>query len=242
MSLQRFRERLKEEASVDVADSTKRFFKSDSLKGDLFMGVKTPVLRKIAKTFYTLSSEELSEMLHSPIHEERLGAIFVMTLQFQKGNPDEKRKIYDFYHEHISSMNNWDLVDSGAPAIVGAYLLDKDKTALMRLSQDENLWKRRIGIVSTLYFIRKGHIETTLEIAKNLLEDPEDLMHKATGWMLREVGKQSLADLEAFLQIFHKKMPRTMLRYAIERFPETVRKSYLFHAGAKEDLPLNLFP
>jgi len=169
----------------------------------------------------------LRSLLASSLHEERMLALLILVLQYKKADLKQQKQIYNFYFASVSGINNWDLVDLSAPYIVGAYLFDKEKDFLHELVVSENLWQRRIAIVSTLYFIRNGVFKETLKLAKKLLNDEEDLIHKATGWALREVGKRDFAILNDFLSKHYKNMPRTMLRYAIERFPEKLRLSYL---------------
>jgi 3-methyladenine DNA glycosylase AlkD len=180
---------------------------------------------KQAKLLMTLAGVKKS--LCSKVHEERLAALLVLVHKFEKGNEAEKRTIFDFYLANARSVNNWDLVDLTAPKIAGEWLLDKDKSVLYKLAASENLWERRIAVLSTFAFIRKGMFNDCLAIAEILLYDEHDLIHKAVGWMLREIGKKDLAAEEAFLKKHYREMPRTMLRYAIERFPEKRRKAYL---------------
>ncbi len=213
-----------------------RFFKTGKGQygeGDVFLGVRVPQSRVVVKKYRSLSFGDLEKLLNSRFHEERLVALLILVGQYQQGDKDAREKIFTFYQEHLSRVNNWDLVDVSAPHIVGADLFGAPKKMrtlfLNRLATSKNLWERRIAIVSTLYFIRQGDFMPTLTLAKLLLNDHEDLIHKATGWMLREVGKCDVATLEHFLQEenHYRMMPRTMLRYAIERFPETKRKKYL---------------
>lgn len=204
------------------------FFKigpGDYAEHDRFIGVPSPTLKKLAKTHAHLSLNDIKILLTSPINEERLLALFILLQNYQKHkNPQE---IYDFFMEHLKYINNWNLVDAIAPGIMGAHLFTREKEILTTLANSHDLWERRIAIVSTYYFIKQKDFEWTLKIAKILLEDSHDLIHKAVGWMLREVGKRDQALLEEFLKLHLKKMPRTMLRYAIEKFPEDLRLSYL---------------
>lgn len=187
-----------------------------------------PDLIKIAKRYQTLLPFSLlQELFYSPINEERLLALLILVTHYQKGDTDLKQTIFQFYLAHINQINNWNLVDASAHWIVGAHLLDKDKTLLFTLVESTNLWEKRIAIVATWYFIRNNHYECTLEIAEKLLFDKHDLIHKAVGWMLREVGKRNQAILIEFLDHQAYRMPRTMLRYAIERLIEPMRKTYL---------------
>ncbi|MBI2641264.1 DNA alkylation repair protein, partial [Candidatus Roizmanbacteria bacterium] len=156
----------------------------------------------------------------SKIHEERLIGLLILVEQFKKGNEKEKKAIFDFYLRHTAHINNWDLVDLSAHQIVGAYLLDKEYSLLLRLARSKNIWERRIAIIATFFFIRSDLFEATFDIAQILLNDTNDLIHKAVGWMLREVGKRNQEKEEVFLKKHYKKMPRTMLRYATERFDD----------------------
>jgi 3-methyladenine DNA glycosylase AlkD len=212
------------------AEDLQRFFKTGTGEygeGDVFLGIRVPVLRKLATEYRDLTLGQAKKLLRSAIHEERLLALFILINIFAKGSDVAKRQIYHLYLEHTQFVNNWDLVDASAEHIVGAYLWDKDKAPLLELAGSSLLWERRIAILSTFHFIKRGEFEATLKIARLLLADSEDLIHKAVGWMLREVGKRNLATEEAFLGKHYRKMPRTMLRYAIERFPEEKRRAYL---------------
>jgi 3-methyladenine DNA glycosylase AlkD len=194
-------------------------------EGDIFLGISVPESRNISKKYENLSFKDTTKLLDSKIHEERLVAILLLVQKFKKTK--EKKQIVDFYLKHIKKINNWDLVDLSAPKILGMYLLDKDKSILYKLSELKNLWEKRIGIISTHPFILNNKLKDTLKISEILLNDENDLIHKAVGWMLREVGKKDVITLEKFLKKHYKKMPRTMLRYTIEKFPEKTRKSYL---------------
>jgi 3-methyladenine DNA glycosylase AlkD len=196
-------------------------------EGDVFIGVRVPVVRKVAKEFKLLPLSEALRLLHSKIHEERLTALVILVAQAAQGNPETRTQIYDLYLANTRYINNWDLVDLSAPQLVGAYLEDKSRRPLQRLAKSAWLWDRRISTLATFHFLRCGDFGDTLRIAEMLLADTEDLIHKAVGWMLREVGKRDCEVLEAFLQQHGRAMPRTMLRYAIERFPEKKRRTYL---------------
>jgi len=196
-------------------------------EGDVFVGLKVPTQRKLAREFSDLTLSDLKRLLNSPIHEERLISLFILIDTYDKGNEKEKDDIFSFYLKNIKGINNWDLVDLSAPKIVGNYLLDKDQSLLEKFANSNNLWERRIAILSTQEFIRNGSFDRTLKIAQTLLNDKHDLIHKAVGWMLREIGKRDLKTEEKFLKVYYKRMPRTMLRYAIEKFPEAKRKKYL---------------
>lgn len=199
-------------------------------EGDVFIGITVPNLRKVAKEFGDLDCEELTELIHSEIHEERLLCLLILGRKFHNKKTDEKLKkqIYEFYLKHLRYVNNWDLVDEASRTILGSYLLDKDRAILYKLVKSKNLWERRNAIISTFVFLQNGESEDTIRIAEILLADKEDLIHKAAGWMLREMGKRvDVKLLEAFLDKHVKSMSRVMLRYAIERLPEKKRKEYL---------------
>jgi len=222
--------RLRSFASPQQAAILARFFKTGPGQygeGDKFIGVKVPITRKVAREFDGLSLAEVECLLHSDIHEERLLALVILVGQFEKGDDAIQKQIYDLYLTNTAYINNWDLVDLSAPQIVGGYLHNRSRRPLDRLAKSANLWERRISILATFNFIREGDFNDTLKIAKMLLKDKEDLIHKAVGWMLREVEKREVTVLEAFLDEYCRVMPRTMLRYAIERFPEQKRRAYL---------------
>lgn len=207
-----------------------RFFKTgpgDYGEGDVFAGLKVPQCRKIAKEFDNIELIEVQELLNSKIHEERLIALVIINRKAKKADEEELTRLYKFYLANTSRINNWDLVDVSAEHVVGRYLFDKDKTPLYKLAESDSLWERRIAVLATFYFIRKNSFEDTLKIIELLLKDKHDLIQKACGWMLREIGKRDIEAEENFLKQHYKKMPRTMLRYAIERFPEEIRTAYL---------------
>jgi 3-methyladenine DNA glycosylase AlkD len=193
-------------------------------EGDIFLGIKVPVQRKVARNYNDLSLKDIQTLLNSKIHEHRLCALFILTHKYEK---TKKKEIVDFYLKNAKKVNNWDLVDSSAHKILGDYLLDKDKKILYQLANSNNLWEKRISIISTAAFINKNQFEDTLKISEILLNDSHDLIHKAVGWMLREVGKRDQAVEEKFLNKYHKIMPRTMLRYSIEKFDDKKRKFYM---------------
>ena len=199
---------------------SKRFFKTgagDYSEHDQFIGVSIPTLRKIAKDLQSITYDCIKDLLYSKINEERLLALIILTDRYKK-SVDARREILDFYILHLSRVNNWNLVDASAHLILGAHSFDNNDVSIIdKLVKSNNLWERRIAIVGTWYFIRKGQVDLTLKLAALLLEDKEDLMHKATGWMLREVGKKNESALIAFLEKYSSQMPRTMFRYAIER-------------------------
>jgi len=222
---------LKKELNLNKNDQKakilQKFFKTDFGqygKGDIFLGIPVPIQRKIAKKYFTLELNDISFLLKSNFHEYRFIALVILINKYKKGNKEE---IAEFYINHIDRVNNWDLVDISAPNILGDYLLDKDKSILDKMAISNNLWERRIAIVSTLTFIRKKIFDPTIKISEVLINDNHDLIHKASGWMLREVGKKSELTLDEFLKKNLLLMPRTMLRYAIEKFPEHKRLYYL---------------
>ena len=207
-----------------------RFFKTgkgEYGEGDIFLGVKVPKQREIAKKFLGLSLPKIQELLESKIHEERLVGLLILIEKFKKASELDKANIFNFYLKNTKNINNWDLVDLTASSIVGEFLLDKDKKILYDLAESNNLWEKRISIISTFAFIRKNKFDNTFRISQILLKDKHDLIHKAVGWMLREIGKKDQELLEEFLKKHYKNMSRTMLRYAIEKFPEGKRKGYL---------------
>lgn len=196
-------------------------------EGDKFLGIKNKVMRQITKKHEQIPAEKLISLLHSKKHEERQAVIMIWVRQFERGDEKTQQKIYNLYLRNTRWINNWDLVDGSAPKIAGAYLLNKPKEILFRLAKSENLWEKRIAIVATLAFIRQNRFIETFKISKILMADKHDLIHKAVGWMLREVGNRDRAAEEKFLRTYYSQMPRTMLRYAIEKFPEALRRDYL---------------
>jgi len=207
-----------------------RFFKTgpgEYGEGDKFFGVSVPDQRKIAKKYSDMPLDCVETLLSSEYHECRLTGLLILVQKFERGNTQQKGDITKFYLEHVGGVNNWDLVDLSAVKILGTYLLDKDVSILYEFAGSGDLWKKRIAMVATFPFIRRGEFGHTLCIAEMLLDHPHDLIHKSVGWMLREVGKQDSAAEERFLKRYCKRMPRTMLRYAIERFDEKKRKMYL---------------
>ena len=222
--------RLQKIGNKKHAAVSQRFFKTGSGEygeWDIFIGIRVPVLRKLVTEYKDLPVSEIKILLRSPIHEERLLAILLFVRKFEKGDGDIKKDIYDLYLKSTAFINNWDLVDTSAEHIVGAYLTDKSKRPLYRLTKSKNLWERRIAIMATFHFVKRHEFSETLKISNMLLADRHDLIHKASGWMLREIGKRDLETEETFLKEHYKKMPRTMLRYAIEKFPEKKRQRYL---------------
>lgn len=196
-------------------------------EGDIFLGVIVPEERKIAKKFPDLSLAEIKKLLLSKIHEHRMVALFILTGQFEKADKEDKKKIAEFYLKNSKNINNWDLVDLSACKILGTYLLDKPRDILYELAKSKNIWQRRIAVLATFPSIAKKDFKDILVIGQELLADEHDLMQKAVGWMLREVGKRDKKVLVDFLDKYTKEMSRTTLRYAIEKFPENERKNYL---------------
>ena len=249
--LKKLESELIKKTNPEKAKILQRFFKTGNGQygeGDIFLGIIVPEQRKIAKQFNNLSIKEIQELLSSNIHEKRLIALLILIDKYKKADEKQKQDIFDFYLNNAKNINNWDLVDLSAPNIIGDFLLEKEKQLLYNLSKSENLWEKRIAIVSTYKFIKQDKFEDTLKISEILLNDKHDLIHKAVGWMLREVGKRNQDVLENFLKKYcrkskgfsassniknksnirrYKNMPRTMLRYAIEKFEEEKRKRYL---------------
>lgn len=222
---------LKEMINPEKAAFFPRFFRTgpgEYGEGDMFLGVTVPELRKIAKKHAgRLSLEDLEGMLLNPYHEIRLMALIVMTFQYEKGEEKVKEQLVELYLRNLHRINNWDLVDTSAHKIIGAHLYKRDRELLYDLALRDHLWSQRVSIIATLYFIQKNEFEDTLKLAKILKNHPHDLIHKAVGWMLREVGKRDEQIEIDFLDVHYRTMPRTMLRYAIEKFEEPLRQAYL---------------
>jgi 3-methyladenine DNA glycosylase AlkD len=230
MVIAAIRRELESLGDASRAENLQRFFKTGPGEygaGDRFRGIRVPVLRGLARKYQDLSLAGAGRLLHSPWHEDRLLALLILIRRYYGGDQAARDKIHAFYLEHTPRINNWDLVDVSAPHLLGHYLADRPKDTLTRLAASRDLWERRMAIIATLYFIKQQNFEPTLRIARVLLHDQEDLLHKAVGWMLREVQKQETAVAESFLQTHYRQMPRTMLRYAIERLPEARRQAYL---------------
>ncbi|MBI2232868.1 MAG: DNA alkylation repair protein [Candidatus Aenigmarchaeota archaeon] len=207
-----------------------RFFKTGKGQygeGDIFLGLQVPQSREIANKYITANFTTIKKLLQSKIHEHRLVALLILVEKFRKADEKNRKLIVDFYLKNTNFINNWDLVDLSADKIPGEYLFDKEKSLLYKLAKSKNLWEKRIAIVSTFAFIKKNRFKETFKITRLLLEDKHDLIHKACGWMLREVGKRNQKEEEKFLRQHYKKMPRTMLRYAIERFDEKKKEFYM---------------
>ena len=221
---------LTELGDAKIAEHSLRFFKTGSGEygeGDQFLGIRVPVSRKVARRWRTLPPREVIKLLRSPWHEGRLVALFILVDHYRQGDGRRREQIFRQYLSNVRYVNNWDLVDSSAHLIVGPQLQDRDRSLLDSLAKSDLLWERRIAVLACLHFIRQDDFKDILRLAKKLLKDEEDLMHKAVGWMLREVEKRDNATCEAFLQQHYQKMPRTMLRYTIERLPEKRRQAYL---------------
>jgi len=207
-----------------------RFFKTgpgEYAEGDTLLGITVPVIREVAKRFVDLPYAEVVRSLRSRWHEQRLAALYLLRWQFERGTAREQKRIFDLYIRSSRYINNWDLVDASATYIMGPYLLERPRAVLHKMVRSKNLWERRMAVLATFYFIRQGEFTETLKLAEKLLNDDHDLMHKPVGWMLREIGKRDRKVEEKFLEKFAKRMPRTMLRYAIEHFPPVARKKFM---------------
>jgi 3-methyladenine DNA glycosylase AlkD len=221
---------LKKFSNLKNSQILAKFFKTgkgEYGEGDVFYGVQVQKTRTIAKQFFDLPVEDCLILLKSKIHEERLLALFILGKKFKHADETDRKKLYLLYMKNLRYVNNWDLVDSSAYMIAGGYLYEESRKPLYRLAHSKNLWKKRVAIIATFHFIRRNDFVDTLKIAKILLNDKHDLIHKAVGWMLREIGKRDLNRLEEFLARHYQKMPRTMLRYAIEKLPQRRRLRYL---------------
>lgn len=217
-------------ANPEKAKILSKFFKTEKgqyAEGDIFLGITVPVQRRIAKKYFSLQLNDIKKMLLSKFHEFRFVALIILCDIFNKSDEDEKKKIFNFYLDNLKYINNWDLVDISAPKILGEYLFDKDRSIIYKLACSESVWIKRIAILTTFAFIRKNQFDDAFKIIERLLQDSHDLIHKAAGWMLREIGKRDKEQEENFLRKNIQQMPRTMLRYAIEKFSEDERKKYL---------------
>jgi 3-methyladenine DNA glycosylase AlkD len=217
-------------ADPETAQLLQRFFKTGEGEygaGDRFLGIRVPALRRLARTYWTLPLASTLELLRSPWHEERLLALLLFVEQYRRGDQLQREEIFQVYLAHTRFINNWDLVDVSAEHIVGEHL-DPDQTGVLeKLACSGSTWERRIAVLATFYWVKRGEFRPTLRIAERLVSDSHDLIHKAVGWMLREIGKRDREQEECFLRRHYRAMPRTMLRYAIERFPEHRRRQYL---------------
>lgn len=217
-------------ANPEKAEHLQKFFKTGPgqyAEGDIFLGLVVPLTRNIAKANRQTPLEELQKLITNPYHEARLCTLLILVDRFRKASPEEQAGIFSFYLTNARYANNWDLVDLSCPYIVGSYLLDKERDILYKLSESDNLWEQRISIVSTITFIRNRQFEDTLALAKHFFTHKHDLIHKATGWMLRETGKKDREVLTDFLEEYATQMPRTTLRYAIEHYEESQRQYFL---------------
>jgi 3-methyladenine DNA glycosylase AlkD len=224
------RKELRRLADKEIAAHSQRFFKTAKGQygeGDRFLGIRVPALRKTARQYRGISVEQAARLLESQFHEERLLALLLLVAIFKKADDEGRMAIYTLYLKNTRFINNWDLVDCSAEHIVGAYLRERSRRPLYELAVSNSLWERRISIMATFGFIKRNEFAETLRIARMLLKDNEDLIHKAVGWMLREIGKRDIEPEEQFLREHYRQMPRTMLRYAIEKFPTPKRQRYL---------------
>jgi len=222
--------RLEHLGNPERAQVHQRFFKTgpgEYGEGDVFLGIRVPETRKLAREYGNLALPEVAELLQSPLHEARHLALFILVRAYGRGDTAIQERIYYLYLHNTRFINNWDLVDTSAEHIVGPWLRHKSKAPLHALAASELVWERQIAIMATFHYIKKGEFNPTLRIAEFLLTDEHDLIHKATGWMLREIGKRNLSIEVSYLHAHYRQMPRTMLRYAIEKFPEGIRQQYL---------------
>lgn len=233
VSLSQILKDLKKIENKEVAEKCQRFFKTgkgEYGEGDQFVGIRNPDLRKISQTYYQyLDLNKTENLLKSKIHEYRLLALFILVKKFEKAKNDEiiRKKIFNLYLKNLTQANNWDLIDSSAHKIIGAYLIDKPRDILYKLAKSQNLWKKRAAIMATFTLIMQNDYQDALKISEILLKDKHDLIHKAVGWMLREIGNRNPKKEETFLNKHYQTMPRTMLRYAIEKFPKAKREKYM---------------
>jgi len=228
MLLDKIKKDLLQLRNPERAKNLSWFFKTDKGQygeGDVFLGIQVPIQRKVANRYIDLSLTDLQELLSSKIHEYRLTALLILVSKYEKADSLGKKDIFDFYLKNTENINNWDLVDLSAPRIIGDYVYNKDISILFKLAKSNNLWERRIAVLSTFYFIRNSDFDAAISIAELLLYDEHDLIHKAVGWLLREIGKRDQEIEEQFVREYCLQMPRTMLRYAIEKFDEKRRNS-----------------
>jgi len=228
--LEQIKKDIKKKANPKQAKILQRFFKTGKGQygeGDIFLGLKVPEQREIVKKYPNLSLPKIQQLLKSKIHEQRLIALLLLVQKYKKSNEEDKARIFNLYLKNTKYINNWDLVDLSAPNIVGDFLLDKKRKILYDLAESKSLWEKRISVLATFAFIKERELQDSLRISRILLKDKHDLIHKAIGWMLREVGKKDLKLLEDFLKKYYAQLPRTTLRYAIERFEEKKRLKFL---------------
>lgn len=230
MSYNEIQSKLQELSNPQHASILQRFFKTGKGQygeGDVFLGIRNPSLHLLARNYAKTDLKIIQKMLFSKYHEERMLSLLILVKKFAKADEPGQKEIFDFYTNNTQQINNWDLVDLSAPHVVGSFLIERERELLFSFSTSDSLWKRRISMISTLTFIRLRDYDTTFALAEILLNDKQDLIQKAVGWMLREIGKRDIDAELMFLNAHYKKMPRTMLRYAIEKFPEPLRLSYL---------------
>ena len=228
--IERVRAELRAQANPEKARALQRFFKTgpgEYGEGDVFLGTGMPAVRRLAARHKDLSAKDVQRLLASPYHEERMIALRILVRQYDREDDAARDRIFRLYMKNRRRINNWDLVDVTARHIVGRHLMNRSRGALRRLARSPSLWDRRIAVMSSFWFVRYGDFADTLALAGMLLDDPEDLIHKAVGWMRREVGKRNPAAAEGFLRLHYRRMPRTMLRYAIEKLPVEKRRRYL---------------
>lgn len=227
----KIQEEIRKLSNREAAQKCLRFFKTDEGEyghGDLFLGVRMPIVRTIAKENISLKLNDVKKLIKSKYHEERLLGLIILTNKYGKSRcENEKEDLYQIYISHFKFINNWDLVDVTCPHIIGKHLMDKDRSILYTWAKSDDLWTKRIAMITNWWLVRKGDLSEVFKISKILLKDEHDLIHKAVGWMLREAGKKDIQKLEAFLKTKYKKMPRVMLRYAIEKLPGSKRQKYL---------------
>ena len=229
LGIKQLKKELQKKANSKKAKIISRFFKTGKGQygeGDIFLGISVPETRSVAEKFVNLNFDDIKKLLDNEIHELRLTALFILINKY-KQNHEKRKDVFDFYINNLKQVNNWDLVDLSAPNIIGDFLFNKPRAMLHKLAKSDNLWEKRISIIATLSFIKKNQFRDTFKISRILLNDKHDLIHKAVGWMLREIGKRNQEVEEWFLKKHYKKMPRTMLRYAIEKFDEVKRRKFL---------------
>jgi 3-methyladenine DNA glycosylase AlkD len=217
-------------ADPEIAQDARRFFKTGPGEygdGDQFRGIRVPVLRSLARTHQDLTLDQTATLLTSPFHEDRLLALLILVRKYTCSDTQQQVRIFSLFAAHTAYVNNWDLVDTSAPYISGPHFFTRNRKPLYRWAASSSLWERRIAIMSTFHFIRQGDFDDTLNLSARLLHDPEDLIHKAVGWMLREVGNKDRSTECLFLDQYAITMPRTMLRYAVEKFPASLKKHYM---------------
>jgi len=229
-SLQAIKQELQALADPQTAQHSQRFFKTgkgEYGEGDIFLGIRVPVIRQLAKKHQQLPLDKIESLLHSNFHEQRLLALIMMVNLYKKSDTSTQQQIFNSYINNVQYINNWDLIDTTTPHIIGAYLFDKNRQILFDYAKSDNLWQRRIAVLACFYFIQLEDFSDFIKIAEMLVDDQQDLIHKAVGWMLREAAKRQLSITMNFLDQYAASMPRTMLRYALERFPADLKKEYM---------------